>query len=384
MEEKIISLCEMLLNFIKNLPLTDLLVGVVVPIVAAWISYYLAERAIRKKENNRLYVQIELLRRELQKNDSELIKFVDSVDEKNRLDKKLEFPLLFMKNFLVTILDELQEIKQKYMHSGPFIFEKPTRVYILAQKLEDLEKEITELKYKYCDDEYLEEKRKEKLSKLTEEKEEYFEDIKGLKDKDIYKEFFGLQLRMEKLMVGDIFKKEDKEDGKENNFILAKYIYERIKMFNETGKKTKDDVLSLYKDLVIFEIDADIIKDDCFDQESFDLYYKAFERPEGIQKKLYDLCEHYYKRIALKKKIENYCFVFESKKWNENSSDFVIINDRALYIELVEFYAELNKFVEQEDNCEERYNDCIALHNRIQSVVNKLNSHEVKLKKKCK
>lgn len=224
---------------------------------------------------------------------------------------------------MAIILDEFQEIKQKYMRSGPFIFEKPIQVYILAQKLEDLEKEIGELEYKYCNDKYLEEKRKEKLSKLAEQKEQYIENIKRLKDKDIYNEFLRLQLRMEKLMIGNIF---EKENGKENNFNLAKYIYDKIKSFNGKEDKTKEDVLSLYKDLVIFEIDIDIIKEDCFDQESFDLYYKASERPEEFQKELYDLCEQYYKCIAIKRKIENYCFNFESKKWNENSSDFVIIN----------------------------------------------------------
>ena len=59
MLEQIISIGETILNFIDKLPLTDILVGVVVPIMAAWISYYLAERAIRKKENNRLYIQVE-------------------------------------------------------------------------------------------------------------------------------------------------------------------------------------------------------------------------------------------------------------------------------------------------------------------------------------
>lgn len=45
------------------IPLTEILVGVVVPIMAAWISYYLAERAIRKKENNRLYIQMGLIKK---------------------------------------------------------------------------------------------------------------------------------------------------------------------------------------------------------------------------------------------------------------------------------------------------------------------------------
>ena len=46
------------LDFIDKLPLTELLVGVVVPILVAWISYALAERATRRKEYNRLFIQI--------------------------------------------------------------------------------------------------------------------------------------------------------------------------------------------------------------------------------------------------------------------------------------------------------------------------------------
>lgn len=49
------------MNLVKSLPLNNLLVGVVVPIAAAWISYYLAERAISKKENSRLYIINEIM-----------------------------------------------------------------------------------------------------------------------------------------------------------------------------------------------------------------------------------------------------------------------------------------------------------------------------------
>lgn len=80
-------------------------------------------------------------------------------------------------------------------------------------------------------------------------------------------------------MVGDVFQKKESE---EENFILAKYIYEKIKEFNEITDKDKDDVLSLYKELVIFEIDSEIVKDSHFEQEEFDLFYKAFENPNGV------------------------------------------------------------------------------------------------------
>lgn len=379
MLEKIISIGETILNFIDKLPLTDILVGVVVPIMAAWISYYLAERAIRKKENNRLYIQVELIRKELKANNETLNKYIASVDEMNKMEKALEFPLIFMKQFLISILDRLQEIKSNYMHSGQFIFEKPTKVYLLGQKLEDIDKAIDEKACQYYSDEYLDEKRKEQISKLTEEKEQYLNEIQAIKDVDIYKDFLALQMQLEKLMVGDVFGKiEEKGD----NFVLAKYLYDRIKSFNEKPDKAKEDVVALYKDLVIFEIDSDIVKDGCFDQETFDLYYKTFENPEGIQAQLYALCEKYYKWLALKEQIANYEFNFMDKRWQENCADFVIINDRELYVSLVELYEGLTD--DRGNSYEETYKYCVMRHDEIQEIIKKLGQHELKIKKKCK
>lgn len=369
---KIISIGKTILNFIDTLPLNDILVGVVVPIMAAWISYYLAERAIRKKENNRLYIQVELIRKELKANDEILNKYIASVDEMNKMEKALEFPLIFMKHFLISILDSLQKIKSNYMHSGQFIFEKPTKVYLLAQKLEDVEKAIDEKKCQYYSDEYLDEKRKEQISKLIEEKAQYLKEIKAIKDVDIYKDFLTLQMQLEKLMVGDVF---GKSEEKGNNFVLAKYLYDRIKSFNEKPDKDKKDVLALYKDLVIFEIDSDIVKNGCFDQETF-------ENLEGIQAQLYELCEKYYKRLALKVQVANYEFNFIDKRWQENCADFVIINDRELYVSLVELYESLT--VDKGNSYEEKYKYCVMCHDEIQGIMKKLDQYELKIKKKCK
>ena len=112
MLEQIISIGETILNFIDKLPLTDILVGVVVPIMAAWISYYLAERAIRKKENNRLYIQVELIRKELKANDESLNKYIASVDEMNKMEKALEFPLICT----IRPLKILKEYRHNYMN----------------------------------------------------------------------------------------------------------------------------------------------------------------------------------------------------------------------------------------------------------------------------
>lgn len=127
--EIITVVMEKVMNLVKGIPPKDLLAGIVVPIVAAWISYYLAERAISKKENNRLYIQIELIKRELKVNDDVLCEFISCVDGMNKMEKELEFPLIFMKQFLINTFDGLQKIKNNYAHIIPFISENQ-RKYI--------------------------------------------------------------------------------------------------------------------------------------------------------------------------------------------------------------------------------------------------------------
>lgn len=383
MQEKVVALWNMIINFIKEIPLSDLLVGVVVPIMAAWISYYLAERAMRKKENNRLYVQIELIRKELKENDFQINKFVSSIAEKNQLERELQFPLVFMKTFLLDVLDNLQTIKTSYMYSTGLAFEKPKEIYLLAQRLEEIDSEISDLECKGYSDDFLDEKRKIKILELTEEKEQKIEKLKKMKDRDIYKEFLALQSSMERQSIEGII---EKLENKGKNFDIAKYIYESIKTFNQKPDKTKEDVVALYKKLVIFEISSDVVKEDNFDQDTFDLYYRAFERPEGMERELYDLCERYYKYNVLKNRIEKHTFEFKNRRWNENNADFVIINDRNLYISIIELYEKLEASadVPAGEEYEEKNRYSVECHDKIQDIIGKLELHELKLQKKCK
>lgn len=112
------------------------------------------------------------------------------------------------------------------------------------------------------------------------------------------------------------------------------------------------------------------------------MYYKTFENTEGIQAQLYELCEKYYKWLALKERVANYEFNFIDKRWHENCDDFVIINDRNLYVSLVELYEILTD--DKENSYEEKYKYCVMCHDEIQEIIKKLDRHELKIKKKCK
>lgn len=375
------------LNFIDKIPLTELLVGVVVPIVAALISYALAERATRRKEYNRLFIQIELVKKELLKNNDSLLIFTSKYEEKIKLQKELEFPLHFCRGLLIDVLSKLEKIKTEYFYfDNEMLFEKPNCLYILAQKIEDLNKKIEADELKFYNDEYLDAKQQSNISKLKEEKEQFLIELKKNQDRDIYKEFLKLQFFIEQNSFENLF---EKSELTERNFEILKYIYNCVKEFNARENKSKSDVSLLYNKLVIFKISSDIIQGSKFEQDTFDLYYKNFEEHTGFEKSLYDMCEEYYKLVAADNFIDKYKFSIYIQKWNDNSSELVLLSDSDLYISINELY---EKFEKLETNFEEEklnelqdlYSYVRIISQAILEVITRLEKHQSKIKKWCK
>ena len=73
------------------------------------------------------------------------------------------------------------------------------------------------------------------------------------------------------------------------------------------------------------------------------MYYKNFEEHSGFEKNLYDMCEKYYKLVAADNFIEKYEFSLSSQKWNDNSSELVLLSDSDLYIAINELYEKVKK-----------------------------------------
>jgi len=375
------------LDFIDKLPLTELLVGVVVPILAAWISYALAERATRRKEYNRLFIQIELVKKELLKNNDSILNFTSKYEEKAILKKELEFPLVFCKELLVEVLNKLEKVKTEYFYfDNDKLFEKPNCLYIMAQKIESIDSTIETEELKFYEDEYLEAKQINTVLKLKDEREQYIIEYEKNQERDIYKEFIHIQSFIERHSFENLF---EKSDMTEENFEILKYIYNGIKDFNMKENKDKSDVALLYKKLVLFKISSDVIQDGQFDQDTFDLYYKGFEKYEGFEKQLYDMCEKYYKLVATDSFIEKYEFNMTSQKWDDNSAELVLLSDSDLYISISELYEKANKlednFVEvKSDNLQDFYNYSKSITQTILEIISKLEKHQSKIAKWCK
>ncbi len=374
-------------KIIDKLPLTDLLIGVVIPIVAAWISYTLANRATKRKEFNKLFIQIELIEKELLKNQIIIQDFISKYEEKYRFQKALEIPIYSFKSLLIEVLDKLNIIKGDYFYfDKKHLFEKPNLCYIIAQKIEDIDLKIRELESSGYGDIYLEDKRKDKLLNLYNQKEDYIAKLKENNDRNIYNEFNEIQSFIESNSYGKEF--FNKNDMRDENYVILRFIFNTIKGFNDKPNKVIADVSDLYQKLLIFEVSSDIIVDDQFNQDNFDIH-KLSAKSDGLEKSLYDTYEKYYKLVCIDKSVANYIFDLLNRKWQDNNSDIVLISDSKLYIEISDLYEAQIKFQNDYNEklnykVQEFYIQSKKINEAISSVVEKLEKHKSKIKKWCR
>lgn len=381
------DIIQKLFNLMGTLPLTELLIGVVVPIVAALISYFLAERATRRKEYNRLFIQIEVVKKELARNQAIIQEYILKNEERNSLKKSLEIPIYPFENLLIEVLSELEKIKNDYFYFDKnHFFDKPNQCYILVQEIKNLDSKIHELESSGYSDEYLDSILKDKLMALYKQKEDYINEFKKYKDRDIFYEFIKIQSFIEQNSYGKEF--FEKSDIKDENYVILKFIFTAIKDLNEKPDKEKADVSDLFEKLILFKISSDIIVDDKFSQDNFDLC-KGFASPDGFEKKLYDTYEKYYKLVTINKFITNYVFDLCSQKWQENNSDLVLLNDSNLYIAIGDLYETQIKIKDDnnkklKESSQDIYNQSKKINEAILCILAKMERHKLKIMKWCK
>ncbi len=75
--------------------------------------------------------------------------------EKDSIKTELEYPIVFAKDLMIDLLDDFTKIKTNYFRFDNKIFDKPNILYILSQKIEDIDNKIDEENLKTYDNELL-------------------------------------------------------------------------------------------------------------------------------------------------------------------------------------------------------------------------------------
>lgn len=361
-----------IIKYMSSLPKKDLAVGVIVPILSACISYNLVQRSTRKKESNRLYIEIELILRELISNLKSINEFIELDSEYKKLEEKIKVRIPFSKDILYNVLLKLNDIKDNYFYHCGHIFEKPNCLYIYAQKKETIDEEIEEVESNINRNSILEQKRQAKIAQLQEARQELIEDIKKNQERDIYKEFKNIQKYFETNLIEGLIEKID--NGIPINKALI-YIYETVKNFNNLTSKTKEDVIKIYKDLFVFEID---IEENNFDNEEFDFLY---EEDYG-NNPIYNFYKDFINIRRFEEKIKAFSFDCYNSKWKEFYSDLVMINDSSLFVCIYDFYENYIEFAQNCFNDGKDRNNITVVGDRCKGFIKELNMIKENLRKK--
>lgn len=337
MDSLIIELCDKLnglMNWLKTLPWSTIVVGIIVPFTSAYISYDLAESSIRRKENNRLNVYIEFVKKEIKNNELGFSELINLKREKDSTKAKLEFPAAFAKYLLIDILDELAKIKSNYFRFGDKLFEKPFILHILAQKIKDIEEQIEDESLKTYENEILRKEWLLNLANLEKEKEKLLKEFKKNHGRTVYKELESIYYNIDKATNnGKLLEIE----GESSQLVTARQIFNILKDFVNIQDKTEKDVIALLDQIPLFSFDDGIVLNESFDQEEFDLYYRhGFSNSYQNDDSIFLVCEDYYKLQRLTTSISNYGLEWSNNKWQKYIDELVMINDKELYLDLNE------------------------------------------------
>lgn len=368
-------------NCLEKLPWSTIVVGIVVPITSAYISYNLAENSIRRKENNRLNVYIEFVRNELKSNALGLSDFVNLKNEKDSVEKELEFPVAFAKNFVIDVLDDLSKIKADYFQFsfGDKIFDKPNILYILGHKIEDVKNKIDEEQFKTYDNELLRNESLATLGKLEKEKENLLREFQNNSTRTVYKEFEAIYKRLYETTNNGKLLEIDKDSS---SLKAARKIYDLLANLAENPVKEQKDIINLYDQIPLFSFDDDIVLSEKFEQEEFDLYYKnGFSTKHSDDDLLFLICKKYYKLKRLTNKVSSCGFKWSNSKWDKYSDELVMINNKELYLELNELVDKALNLTDKFISSSIQEKEKIILENFNEFIEN-INSITKKLKQK--
>ncbi|SCY25613.1 hypothetical protein [Alkaliphilus peptidifermentans] len=381
---------EKLIEYVEKLPLTSLTIGIIVPLVSAFLSYFLVERSAQKKDANRLYIQIELLRRELECNKIVIEDFLELNKKYQHKKSKILVENVILKKELYEVLLRLENIKKDYFAFDQYVFERPSILLKLSSEIEKLEENLTDLKQEMVvlsqsENPIISREKALQILNIEEQIKEKKKEIYINIERDVYKEFMLIQQYIDSNLIEGWYEKID--DSGKVNLKIFKYIYDNINEFNNLQDKTKENVVQLYKTLLMYEIRLDdtIINDNRFDEEMFQFFYgeRYKEHP------MIEIYKDFYHQEFLHKIISNYKFNILNQRWDILKDGLVLLNDRELYIDIDDFYdsidflKNLQSIDMNETNLKRLNEECSNLLHNVKGIQNNLIKKEKSVKKLC-
>lgn len=356
----------------------DVITGIVIPIIAAILAYILAERAGRRKEANRLVIELNWIKKEIENNKLVLEDYLSKIEIRDNLEKRLRYPFPSFDEFLKNVIEKIENIYLEHKVFDEFLLfgQYGKTVENMMFQYESLEKDIYDLEDVYAEFSELPETIQKQIEDKKIERAELRRKIEDSMDPNnsIFSKLHNLNYYIEHMKIGDSIPMID-EDNEATRCI--RYIRKVIKEYSEIKTPSSEDAKNVLKKLLVYNSQIDVFKSiselEDVEKEIRDISMSHCDSEEIAMIKMY---ESFVLLRELVGEIENYRFKVNTSKWDKFQDDFVLINNSKVYFEICNLY----ELIASENMCENNTQTVIDKSIEVIEVLIKL---EKKLKRVC-
>ena len=356
----------------------DLVTGVIVPIIAAVLAYYLAEGASRRKENNRLVIELNWLQKEIEHNRKQFEKYSVDIEERKKVIEVLNYPFVSYRDLMIGVMEKIEKMYQEHPIFNDFFMcgEHSIETVKLGQKYELIEQNILELEEDFKSYAEMPELKKKELEELRIEQTELKRKIENTigPDENIFDKLDNLNYYIEKQKIGNDIPAIEEENEVTK---CVRYFRSVLMEYSKISNPTLNDALTALKKLILYSCHIEVFKDisdfDELQMETRKLYLSKCSTQEAMIVNLY---QNYVLLKKLNKLLDNYTFNVVCLKWEKFQDDLVSINNSEIYFKINELYDKMYSISPNEK-------DVSFIIDSIDEVLVLIKKLEKKLKRKC-
>lgn len=363
-----------MVSLFEEINIWGLIADVIIPVITVILAYRLTESANRRKENNRLLIELYWVRKEIQENKTQFKKFIVDFREKERTEEVLKYPFALYQNLLIHVMEKIDKICQEH----------PIRVDILLcsahsiefgkllNKYEMNELAILELEEEFKDYPEIPEQKKKELEELRIERAELRREIEYRNEPgdSVFEKLDELYYYLEEQKIGEDI---PEIEGKSDTAKCLNYFRGVLKKYMKKRSPTSIDAEDVVKKLIVYSSRINVFEDVSILGDFYrDSRENSLEKCDALEKTVIKMYENYVLRKRLISEITDLEFRISDAKWKKFQDDLVLINDRKLYFEINALY---DQMINTSKNIKEV--ELVMLH--IEKVLDKLGKLERRL-----
>lgn len=328
--------------FLKTIDVGTLITGIIVPIITAILAYTLVESANRRKEKNRLLIELYWIQKEIEENKVQFDEFIIDNMRWEKAHENLKYPSILDRNLLINLLEKIDAIHQDY----PIIFgvcpggEHSVKLIELHGKYEKNEKYMSDLNEDFGSYADMPPQKKKDFDKLKIEQADLVRQIEAKirPGETIFEKLDMLSYYLESQKKNDVISK-NKNENEDNAVECLDYFRDALKDYKKISSPTLLDAANTLKKLYVDSSKIDVFQD-VSDQDELCLETRKIcvENCSEQERTIIGIYENYILWKKLDSKIKNFEYHIIDVKWKKFQDDLVLINNRETYFKIAELY----------------------------------------------